>query len=153
MSEIFTIVCENVAVSAVQDILAAYAAATKKLRCLGIELAANGQTTVGNYPIRLRRAEATVTPGTGGTTPTPNNVNPGGAAASFTAHANDTSQATAGTVIDVVASQFNPINGYYWEPPTRGEPPGADLSDAFILSLDGAPSGINVSATMWLEEI
>lgn len=153
--EIFTITCRNVAVSAIQDVLAAYAASTKKLRLLAVEMAANGQTTVGNYPIRLRYLPATVTAGSGGSAVTPHNVNPSGAAASFTARSNDVTQATSGgTATDIVATQFNPINGYYWQPPVPvAEEPKANLSDAFVLSLDSAPAGtINVSATMWLRE-
>ncbi len=153
--EIFTVVCENVAATAVQDILAVYAAATKKLQLLAVELAANGQTTVGNYPIRLRYLPAPVTHGTGGAAVTPNNVNPDGAAPTFTAARNNTTQATtSGTAVDLVATQFNPINGYYWQPPlANGDEPKADLNGAFVLSLDGISGTLNISATMWLREI
>jgi hypothetical protein len=151
--EIFTIVCENVSATAAQDVLAAYAATGKKLRLLAVELAANGQTTVGNYAIRLRYLAATVTAGSGGAAATPHNVNPDGAAPSFTARRNDTTQATSGTSVDLVASQFNPINGYYWQAPTAvGSEPKADLSGAFVLSLDGIAGTLNISATMWLRE-
>ncbi len=154
MSEVFTIVCENITVSAAQDVLAAYAASTKKLRLLAVEMAQNGQTTVGNYPMRIRYLPATVSTGSGGAAVTPHNVNPDGAAAGFTARRNDTSQATTGgTAVDVVATQFNPIQGYYWEPPQRGESPKADVSTAFILSLDAVSGSFAVSATMWFEEI
>lgn len=155
MSEIFTIVENNIAVSAVQDILAAYAASTKKLQLLAVELAANGQTTVGNYPIRVRYLPATVTSGSGGAAVTPHNVNPSGAAASFTSRRNDTTQAvTGGTAVDVIATQFNPINGYYWQAPVPvGDEPKADLSTAFVLSLDAVTGTLNISATMWLREI
>lgn len=157
MSEIFTIVCENVSVTAVQDILAAYAASTKKLQLLAVELSANGQTTVGNYPIRLRYLPATVTAGSGGASVTPKNTNPDGAAASFTARRNDITQAvTGGSASDYVATQFNPINGYYWTPPP-GVNPGdelkADLSGAFVLSLDAVTGTLNISATVWVREV
>jgi len=152
--EIFTIVCENVAVTAAQDILAAYAATGKKLQILAVDLAANGQTTVGNWPIRLRYLPVTVTAGSGGAAVTPSNVNPDGAAASFTARRNDTTHAvTSGSATDFVATQFNPINGYYWQPPVGvGDEPKADLSGAFVLSLDTGPGTLNISATMWLRE-
>jgi hypothetical protein len=154
--EIFTVVCENVAVTAGQDVLAAYAASTKKLQLLGVELSASGQTTVGNYPIRLRGLAATVTTGSGGSAVTPHNVNPDGATASFTARSNDTTHASmaTGTPVDFVASQFNPINGYYWQPPVPvGDEPKIDLSGALVLSLDSVTGTLNVSATMWLREI
>lgn len=153
--EVFTIVCENQAVTAAQDILAAYAASTKKLQLLAVELAANGQTTVGNYPLRMRYLPATVTAGSGGAAVTPHNVNPDGAAAGFTARRNDITQAvTGGSAVDFVATQFNPINGYYWQTPTPvGEEPKADISSAFVLSLDSVTGTLNISATMWLREI
>ena len=155
MSEIFTIAVKNTTVANVADILAAYASATQALRILAVEFAANGQTTVGNYPISVKYLPPTVTLGTGGSTVTPNNINPAGANPTFTAHATDTIQATssAGTKT-IMASQFNPINGYYWQPPVPvGDEPKAALSGAFVLSLDGAPAApINVSATMWVKE-
>lgn len=153
--EIFTIVAENIAVSAVQDILAAYAASTKKLQLLAIEVAANGQTTVGNYPIRVKHLPTTVTVGSGGASVTAHNVNPDGASPSFTARRNDVTQATtSGSAFDFIASQFNPINGYYWQAPTPvGDEPKADLSEAIVLSLDSITGTLNISATMWLREI
>ena len=153
--EIFTVVCENVAVTAAQDVLAAYAASTKKLQLLAVEMAANGQTTVGNYPLRIRYLPATVTVGSGGSAVTPKNVNPDGASASFTAAANNTTRATtSGSAADWVATQFNPINGYYWQPPVPlGDEPKADLSGAIILSLDSVSGTLNISATIWLREI
>jgi hypothetical protein len=153
--EIFTVVCENVAVTAAQDVIGAYASASKKLQLLAVELSANGQTTVGNYPLRLRYLPATVTSGSGGSAATPHNVNPDGAGPSFTARTNDTVHAiSSNTVVDYVASQFNPINGYYWQPPVGvGEEPKADLSGALVLSLDTVTGTLNISATMWLREI
>ena len=152
--EIFTVVCENIAATAAQDVLAAYAASTKKLWLLAVELSANGQTLVGNYPIRLRYLPATVTHGSVGSAVTPNNVNPSGAAPSFTARRNDTTQATtSGTAADIVATQLNPINGYYWQAPVSlGNEPKSDLSGALVLSLDGIVGTLNLSATMWLRE-
>ena len=153
--EIFTIVAENIAVTAAQDILCAYAATTKKLQLLAVEIGANGQTTVGNYPFRLRYLPATVTSGSGGAAVTPHNVNPDGASPGFTARRNDTTQAvTGGTAVDYVASQLNPINGYYWQPPVGvGDEPKSDVSGAIQLSLDSVSGTLNISATMWLREI
>ncbi len=155
MSEIFTIVCENISVSAVQDILTAYAASTKKLQFLGAEVAANGQATVGNYPIRVRYLPATVTAGSGGSAVTPHNINPDGAAASFTARRNDVTQAVSGgSAVTYIASMLNPINGYYNTPPVPvGDEPKCDLSGAIVISLDGISGTLGVSATMWLREI
>ncbi len=154
MSEIFVISCKNVAVSAPQDVLAAFGSATKKLQLLAVELAANGQATVGNYPITIRYLAPTVSNGSGGTSVTPVNVNPGGASPTLTARANDTTQASGSSIVDIVASQFNPINGYYNMPPVPvGDEPQAAISGAFVLSLDAVTGTLNISATMWLREI
>ncbi len=156
MAEIFTISCKNIAVSAAQDVLCAYASSTKKLQLLGIEMAANGQTTVGNYPITIKRLASPVSAGSAGSSLTPKNINPDGAAPSFTARRNDTTQASSSTVDEWVNTQFNPINGYYWEPPKAvqsGDEPKADLSDAISLSLNSVTGTLSVSATMWLREV
>ena len=155
MAEVFTITCENVAVTAAQDILCAYVSSTKKLQLLAVEMAANGQTTVGNYPVRIKYLQASVTPGTGGAAATPKNINPDGASPTFTARSNDFTQAI-GTLTDWVATQFNPLQPYYWEPPKGvavGDEPKAELSGAISLSLDAVSGTLNISATMWLREI
>ena len=155
MSELFTIVCENIACTAVQDILAAYCGGSRKLQLLGVEIAANGQTTVGNYPLRIRYLPTAVTAGSGGAAVTPRNINSVGASPTFTAARNNTTQATTGgTASDWVATQFNPINGYYWTPPCLpGEEPKADTSGAIIISLDGISGTLNISATAWFREL
>ena len=112
MAEYFTVVCENIAATAAQDILTVTASSTKKLQLLAAEIGANGQATVSNYPIRIRYLPATVTAGSGGATVTPTNINPVGASISATARRNDTTRATSsGTAVTVAASMLNPING------------------------------------------
>lgn len=153
--EIFTLVVDNVAVSAApQDLLCAYAGATKKLQLLAVEIGANGQTTVGNYPISVKRLAAAVTAGSGGAAVTPRNVNPLGAAAVFTARRNDTTLSTSGGTTFIAASQLNPINGYYMQPPVGiGDEPIAEFSDAISLVLESVSGTLNISATMWFREI
>lgn len=155
MSAIFAISCEAINVSATQDILCIYGPPYFKLRCLAFEISQNGQTTVGNYPMRLRILAAAVTPGSGGAAATIRNVDPNGVAATFTARRNDTTQATSGgTIRDYLATNFNAINGNYWQPPRDDAAPKADVGEAIVLSLDAAPGAtINISATIWIEQI
>ncbi len=81
-------------------------------------------------------------------------VNPNDAAASFTAHANDTTQATtSGTASTIFADEFNPINGYYWQAPFKDAAPEATISQAIALSLDSISGTLNVNSTMWVEEV
>jgi 5-deoxy-D-glucuronate isomerase len=150
----YTVQCNNVAVSAVQDIIAAFSGASRVIKVHGVQLGANGQTTVGNYRIRLVHYAATVTAGSGGSTPTPQKTNPNDAAASFTAHTNDTTPATSSTATNTIFSdEFNPINGFYWQPPFRDAAPEATISEAMVLSLDSISGSLNVNATMWVEEV
>lgn len=154
MGRMYTIECDNVSVSAVQDVLGAYSGASRVIKVHAIQMGANGQTTVGNYRIRLRHLPVTVTTGSGGTAPTPARTNPNDAAASFTARANDVTQATSGgTAVTIFADEFNPINGYYWQAPFRDAAPEATISEAMILSLDSISGTLNVNATMWVEEV
>lgn len=151
--EIFTVVVKNQPVSAIQDLIAAYASAGKKLEMVQLEVTANGQTAVSNYPMSVRYFPSAVTPGTGGAAVTPHNINPNGAAASFTARRNDVTQAT-GSPVDYIATMFNPITGYFWQTPTQpGDEPKADISGALIVSLDGISGTLGISATIWLREV
>lgn len=153
MPRTYTIECHGVSVSAVQDILAAYAGSSRTIRILAVQMGAYGQTTVGNYPIRLVRLPATVTTGSGGTAPTPVLADPNNSAASFTARANDMTQAsTSGTAVNIWSDEFNPINGFYWQTPARAESPEATPGEAFSLSLDAISGTLTVNATMWVEE-
>lgn len=150
----YTIECDNVSVSAAQDILMAISGASRVIKVHAVQMGANGQTTVGNYRIRLQRLPATVTNGSGGTAPTPQLTNPNDSAASFTARANDTTQATSGgTIATIWSDEFNPINGYYWQAPFRDAAPEATINQAIRLSLDSVSGTLNVNATMWVEEM
>jgi hypothetical protein len=152
---IYTIQCNNVSVSAVQDVLAAYAAATTKIICHGIDIGATGQVTATNYRMRLIRLPTTVTAGSGGSAVTPQVTDPMDAAATFTARSNDTTQATtSGTAINDYPFVFNPLIPWgpiFFPEKTRFK---AALSCALILSLDDTPIvTLKVNATMWIEEL
>lgn len=154
MSRMYTVSIDNVSVSAIQDVLAVYAGASRLLRVHAIQMGANGQTTVGNYRIRLRYLPPTVTAGSGGSTATPHPTDPNDAVASFTARSNDTTQATSsGTAYTIFADEFNPINNYYWQAPYREDAPEVLLNAAAVLSLDSITGTLNVNATMWVEEL
>jgi hypothetical protein len=107
MPRIYTIGFENVAVSAAQDLVSVKGSTGKICRLLRAWLGATDTTiqTAQGLRIRFRYMAATITLGSGGTgSPTIQPVDPGDAAASFTAHTNDTSQATtSGTAFLLVA--------------------------------------------------
>jgi hypothetical protein len=151
---VYTISFKQVSVAAVQDLLAAYAGSSKVLEIHSVIIGQITGTTVQNLPITMNHLPATVTTGSGGTAPTPQKTNPGDAAATFTARANDTTQATtSGTSSRVVADVFNTINGYFYQPP-REDRPRISSNEAFVVSLDAAPgSALTMSGTMVVEEL
>jgi hypothetical protein len=98
MGRIYTITTENVAVSAAQDLVQVIGAAGKigKLRRVSVGATDTTLPTAQMMDLRCRFLPATVTNGSGGTSPTPQKVDPGDAAASITAKANSTTPATTG---------------------------------------------------------
>jgi len=131
-----------------------YAGASHLIKVHAIQLGAKGQTTVANLGLLLKHLAATVTTGSGGTAPTPTRANPGDAAASFTARANDTTPAASGGTANIFADEFNPINGYYWQAPKPGSEPEAVISEAIAFSLVDTPSvTLTLNATLWVEEL
>jgi hypothetical protein len=152
---VYTIEFDNVSVSAAQDLLAAYCGANMAVEVHSFVIGQVTASTVGNLRIRLRRLPATVTAGSGGTTPTPAKV--GGtndSAATFTAHANDTTQATtSGTAVTLHADAFNVVNGYQWVF-LKEDRPSAKPNEALVLSLDSPPgSAETMSGTMTVAEL
>lgn len=152
---LYTLDVNGVSVSAVQDLLAVYAGATKILAPVSVNIGQITGTTVANLRVRLRYLPATVTSGSGGSAATPRPYVPGDVAATATGRINDTTQATtSGTAVDLWTDQWNTVNGFLWVPPIIGRPPVIGLSGAFIVSLDTAPgSAITVNASVTFEEL
>lgn len=151
----YTVSFQNVAISAVQDVISLIAGSSKALALHHVNLGQITGVTVSNLRMRLRMLPVTVTNGSGGSAPTPQKTNPSDAAATFTARANDTTQATSsGTAVDLYPDVFNTINGFVWYPPIIGHPPICPISGAFILSLDTAPgSAITCNFAATVEEL
>ena len=151
----YTASFKQVSISVVQDVLALYAGAMP-FRVISVAFGQITQQSVANLPIRHRRIVATVTPGSGGTTPTPRRTATGDSSATVTAHANDTTQAvSSGTIEDLWPDIWNPINGYYWQAESRDGPAWViNPNEAWVLSLDSAPTqALTCSATVKFEEI
>lgn len=152
MSRVYTIEFSGVSVTAVQDLLSIYTGGTIAAQLHAIQIGQITGTTVANLAISLKRLTGTITDGTGGTAVTPAPLDPGNAAATATARANDTTQAT-GTVTTLMADVFNTVNGYLLQfaPDDR---PIVGLSSALILSLNTAPgAAMTMSGTLTFEEL
>src|SRR4051794_5105874 len=106
MPRIYTVSFENVSVSAAQDLLQIKGASNKVLRILRRWVSATDTTIPTAQMLRLRERflPATVTDGSGGSTPTPAKRDQGDAAATFTALANNTTPATTNGTAVVLAA-------------------------------------------------
>src|ERR1700732_1239418 len=115
MSRVYSVTFENVAVSAAQDLIQIKGATGKMLRILRRWVSAVDTTIPTGQMIRLRERflPVTVTDGSAGSTPTPVKHDQGDAAASFTALANNTTQATtSGTAVVIYATGCHIFNGF-----------------------------------------
>jgi hypothetical protein len=152
--EISTVQFSAVAVTAAQDFFTLISSSTKSLIVHGIFLGQH--TEVGDaqdefLQIRVRRGQ-TVS-GSGGSTPTPVVLNPSAAAASYTAHTNDTTIANTGTIV-ILHSDAIAIRGGYqlWLPPEcRWVCPAASR---LTIELVGTPAdSITMDGTIYVEEV
>lgn len=153
MGRIYTISFSNVSVAAVQDLISAQSTAGMAFSVHSLVLGQTTATTVGNLRVTLKRFSGAYTIGSVGSAATPAAQNFGDAAATVTGRVNDTTQTTAGTSKVLVADVYNPINGYQFLPPPEDRPIIA-ISQAFVVSLDTAPSGgETTNGTLTIEEL
>lgn len=150
MPRIYRLGFENVAVTAAQDLVQITGASGKIVRPIRRFVGATDTTipTSQMLQIRERFLPATVTNGSGGTTPTIYRNDPGDAAASLTALANNTTKATTnGTAIilnEVSAHIFNGFYDDFLNPPVIGP------SEAYVFELLSTVSG-TVHLSGWVE--
>lgn len=139
----------GVSVSAVQDLLQINGASGKMVKVIGFGMGASNATpTNQQVSLQCRYLPATVTNGSGGSTPTPRPVDVGDAAATFTARANSTTQATtSGTAIVMHAAGANLLGGYEFMFPS---PVLVPSGTALTFELLAAPSG-TVNLSGWAE--
>lgn len=149
----YSVQSANVAVSAVQDLISLYAASTMGAVLQGYEISQVTGTGIVMLRYSVKRLSATVTPGSVGTAVTPRPMLSGDAAATITARANDTTQATtSGTSVTLESGVVNIVNGtgQIWFYNTN---PSMKATEAIILSLDTAPSpSLNFSVTAFFGE-
>lgn len=149
----FIVPVADVTVTAVQDVFHLKAGSTNPIRILGVELEQKGLVAVEALNVRFRRHTVTVTQGSGGSTPTPVAIAPASASSGVTAHANDTTQASAGTITTIFGKTWQLLNGLFWLPTPEFCPLIAPAT-GFIVSLDTAPSAsMKLSGWIAYEEL
>lgn len=133
-----------VAATVQQDLWHVKAGAVYPIVLREIHLEQSSLTALELWQIVLKRHTSTVTQGSGGSTPTPVNIDPGGSASGTTVHMNDTTKATAGTLTNFAAMTMNVLNGLFWLPPPE-HLVKAVPDTGLVVTLNSTPSG---SATL-----
>ena len=153
MPRVYNVNFEDVAVAAAQDLVLIVGAAGKQLKIRKIWAAFTNTSlpTAQGLKFRGRFLPTTVTNGSGGAAATPRPVDPGDAAATFTARVNDTTKATTSGTATIQEEG----GGHVYNPYERvfGAPPQVGPSQAFVFELLSTPSGtLNLSGGVEVEE-
>lgn len=144
----------GVTVSAAQDLLQIKGATGKMLRILHCNVCAVDTVAPTSQMLQLRGRilPATVSDGSGGSTPTIYKADPGDAAASFTALANNTSKATtSGTPVETFVTGVYIWNVFDLEDEA---PYPVGPSESFVFELLSTVAGtVHLSGYVTVEEI
>jgi hypothetical protein len=154
MSGVYTVQFNGVAMTAQQDLFELVAASAKPLVILGFSI--SQATEVGDAAeegLSILLKSGQTTSGSGGSTPTPVPNDSTMAAAGFTAEANNTTKASAGTIVTHGAWAWNvraPLEVLF----TQEQQLLMVASRRCTLELATTPAdSITANATIWLQEI
>lgn len=154
MPRIYNVTFSGVTVTAAQDLVQVKGATGKTLRILTQWVGATDTTAPTNQQLQLRSRvlPATVTDGSGGSTPTPAKDDQGDAAATFTALANSTTRATtSGTAAVVLEKGENILGGHDY---AFTKPPTVAAGQSFVFELLSTVSGtVHLSGGVTVEEV
>ncbi len=153
MPRTYSITFEGVTVSAAQDLVQVIGAAGKTVKVLRQWVSCTDTTLATGQMLELRSRflPATVTNGSGGSSPAAQALDPGDAAPSVTAKSNSTTPATtSGTAVKLEENGCHLYTGYdYWFP----RPPVIGPSESFVFELLSTVSGtVHLSGGVLVEE-
>lgn len=151
---LYTAVFNAVAVTAQQDLFELNVPADAIVIVHAVELSQS--TEVGDAQeegLNLLFKRGATTSGTGGTAPTPQPLETGSASFGGTVEVNNTTKATAGTIVTLRADNWNVRMPYLWLPtPEMRFILGP--STRFTIELATTPAdSITMSGTLWYEEL
>lgn len=156
MPRVYNVIFEDVSVAAAQDLVGIYGGAGKMCRIRRAWCGPTDNTLPAAQGLKFacRVLPVTVTPGTGGSAPTPQKTDQGDAAATFTARVNDTTPAsTNGSAQTCDDNGGHVFNGYERVFVGQGQPT-VGPSQAFVFKLLGAPAAsLKMSGGVEVEEI
>lgn len=151
----YSVESNNVVVSAAQDLMQIIGATGKTLKIKRVHVGATNTTLVTAQSLQLQAKylPVTVTNGSGGSAPTPVPLDPGDSAASFTAKANNTTQASSsGTATIQQAWGVHIFAGLDFTFPIGAEPI-VGPSESWVLTLPSTvTTPVNLTTTVEVEE-
>jgi hypothetical protein len=155
MARTYTASFKFVTISAAQDLVAVKGSTGKTCRVRRVWLYMNDTTlqTAQGLRLNVKYGSATVTLGSGGSSPTPRPNDPGDSAASFTAVANATTPSTtSGAFVDITPAGGHNYQGFDFTWP-KGEEPVFGLNEGVVFELNSTVSGTcNYSGGITVEE-
>jgi len=151
---IYSIAFSAVAVSAAQDLFELTPAANRPIEIVGIEL---GQTSdsgdAQDEQLQLTIVRGHTTSGSGGSTPTPAPLSPLDTAAGFSAEANNTTIASAGTGVVLHAGAWNVRAGYTQWWPEEARPTATAANTTLVVRQSAPADAITCSGTLYVREL
>lgn len=155
MSRIYTVVFENVTVSAAQDLFSVNPADDKPVKIRGLRLSQVselGDAAEENLRVVVRRGFTTVGSGGGAFTPTP--LDPADAAAGASCRINDTTPAGTGTgtILDPLGWNIRMSPFETWYPDPEFSPKTVQGSFITVTLLSTPADAISMSGTLFIEE-
>lgn len=150
----YTVIIPETAVSVAQDLAELVPAANKPIEIYGLLLWQKSDVgDAAEMIVPYQIIVGNTTSGSGGTTPTPQPVNPNDAAAGFTCEVNNTTQASTGSPSTVHSDAWNIRAGLQlWWPEGKG--PKASAAHNRIRIAQAAPgNAITMGGTVYVREL
>jgi hypothetical protein len=150
----YSVSFQDVAITALQDLFSLVVAANKPVKlhsCFLSQTSELGDAAEEQLRIDIVRGNGTV--GSGGTAPTIYKLNSNDAAASATARANDTTEASAGTEQIMHSEAFNVRAGWQYIPTPETRIITSSTDDIIAVRLLDVPGDeITMTGTLYFEE-
>lgn len=157
MGKMYTVIFNEVAVVAQQDLFELTNGGSRILLIHGMELSQTtelGDAAEENLSICMWRGTSATTSGSGGSAPTPAPIEANQGASTFLAEVNNTTKLSGGTRTRLVTTAWNIRNSpctWMFTPECR---PVVSPSERFEVELATTPAdSITMSGTLWVEEI
>ena len=155
MGRMYSVIFENVSVSAAQDFFELTPADDKPVAIHAIFLSQISDVgDAAEEMLRLEIVRGHTTGGSGGTGPTPAQLDKSGVAAGCAAEVNNTTIASTGTGVILHAEAFNIRSGWAYVPTPECRPVASQGDTTIVVRLMAAPAdAVTISGTLIFEEM